>query len=276
MNIAFNNLNGALIKALSFSRANNIEIVSMFLGIAGIEFGDSINVLRNKLVESLEFDNIYVHGDLRSVVELGLENVDNGLVIISGTGFNMALKEKEKITNVGGWGYLADDYLSGFDLGKDALVYASRAINKVGEDTILVNLLEKELGNSLWYSMADIYSRGVSKVASFAKLVMHGYRMEDKICLEIINTRVNRLVETIKKLMINVEEKNLVLFGGIFENNKEIVDLIRSQLSDAYNIVVTNKKTVYGASKVAFKHSNLLLNDDFEKNFVNSYNEVSK
>ena len=274
MDIAFNNLNDALTRALIFSSENNIEIVSIFLGIAGIEFGDSIEVLKNKLISSLNYKNIYVDGDLRSVVELGLGDLDSGLVIISGTGFNMAFKNENKITNIGGWGYLADDYLSGFDLGKDALVYASRAINGVGKNTILVELLEKELSHTLWYSMANIYRGGVSKIASFSKLVMEAYKLNDEVAVNIVNNRVNYLVSTIESIMEKSSEKNVVLFGGIFEHNKVIVDSIMNKLGDNYNVSVTNKKTVYGATKVAFKYANIRLDNDFDNNFITSYKKV--
>lgn len=276
MDIAFNNLDKGLKDALSFSASNNIEVVSIFLGIAGIEFGNSMSVLKEKLIASLSYENIHVDGDLASVVELGLGELDYGLVIISGTGFNMALKDKTTITNIGGWGYMPDDYLSGFDLGKDALIYASRAINKVGEDTVLVELFEKELGHTLWYSMADIYKGGVTRVASFSKLVMQGYRRSDKVCTEIVNKRVDYLTSVIEKIMTNLKEKNIVLFGGVFEHNKEIVDRISNNLGNDYKISITTKKTVYGAVKVAFKYSSLELKEDFENNFISSYKEVSK
>ena len=276
METAFNNLNDALTKALSFSSENNIEIVSIFLGIAGIEFGDSISVLKDKLINSLSFDNIYVDGDLRSVVELGLGELNSGLVIISGTGFNMAYKNNDNIKNIGGWGYIADDYLSGFDLGKDALIYASRAINGIGENTILVDLFSKELKHSLWYSMAEIYSGGVSRVASFSRLVMEGYKLKDSVCLNIVNRRVDKLVNDIKNIMKEANEKNVVLFGGVFENNKVIVDSIANKLGEEYVITITNKKTIYGATRVAFKYANISLNKEFEDNFVSSYKKVKE
>ena len=275
MEIAFNNLNNGLSNALVFSKENDIEIVSIFLGIAGIEFGDSMTVLKEKLVDSLKLDNLYIHGDLASVVELGLGNLDKGLVIISGTGFNMALKDENQIINIGGWGYLPDDYLSGFDLGKDALIYASRAINGVGDNTILVDLFKRELGHDLWYSMADIYKGGITRVASFSKLIMEGYRNNDSVCLNIVNKRVDYLSSVISNKMNYIKGiKNVVLFGGIFENNKEIVDRLTNNLGSDYKISITTKKTVYGATMVAFRHSKLKLDDDFEDNFIKSYKEV--
>jgi N-acetylglucosamine kinase-like BadF-type ATPase len=273
MENAFNNLNLGLKRALSFSVINNTEIMAIFLGIAGIEFGDSINVLKDKLIKSLDFPSLYVNGDLASVVELGLGNLNSGVVVISGTGFNMAIKDNEKLINIGGWGYLADDYLSGYDLGKDALKYASFAINKVGKDTILVDLFNKELGNTLWYSMADIYKGGITKVASFSKLVMEGYRKNDEVCLQIVNSRVDHLSNVIKNNTISMKEKNVVLFGGVFENNKEIVDRLKANLSNEYKITITNKKTVYGATLVALKKANISVTKEIEDNFIKSYKE---
>ena len=54
------------------------------------------------------------------------------------------------------------------------------------------------------------------------------------------------------------------------------MDRISNNLGSEYKISITTKKTVYGAVKVAFKYSKLTLNDDFESNFLESYNEVSK
>ena len=76
--------------------------------------------------------------------------------------------------------------------------------------------------------------------------------------------------------MTNLEEKNIVLFGGIYENNKEIVERMMNNLGDQYKISITTKKTVYGAVKKAFKLSNTILDKTFEEQFMSSYNEVIK
>ena len=273
MDDAFSTLNSAIKEMLA---ETSIEVKKIFLLIAGIEFGDSKKILKERLANSIGIKDIHIDGDLASVKECGLGNRSDGIVIISGTGFNMAIKKDNEFTNVGGWGYLCDDYLSGFDLGKDALVYSSRAINGVGEKTILVDMLEKHFSNSLWYSMKEIYDNGIKGVASLSKLVVEAYKLGDSVAKNIIHTRVERLVNTIKSSNgISEEILPVVLFGGVFENNSFIVEMLKQKLGSNYHVSVSNSKTIYGAVSIGYKSYNL---DDknFYSNFDNSYKECLK
>ena len=274
MDSAFLTLKHGLEKMLEFVENKEIDILKIFLLIAGIEFGDSKELLKQRLVESLNFENIYIDGDLASVKESGLKDKDNGVVIISGTGFNMAIKRNNEFRNIGGWGYLADDYLSGFDLGKDALIRASNAINGVGKETILVDMLEKHFSNTLWFSMKEIYDSGIKGVASLSKIVIEAYKLNDVVAKEIVDSRVNKLAKIIKmntkKIVGNID---VVLFGGIFENNPLIVEKLSKKLSKKYILKVSNEKTIYGAISLGYRDLKLN-NKEFYLNFDNSYKGV--
>lgn len=272
MDNAFNVLFDGICLLMNVAKEENLDVEGILLAIAGIEFGDSKEVLKNKLIESLNFNNIKIDGDLASVKELGLSNDENGIVIISGTGFNMAIKKNNEFTNIGGWGYLADDYLSGFDLGKDALIYSSRAINKVGKDTILVDLLEEHFSNTLWYSMAEIYNKGIKGVASLSKLVVEAYKRNDEVAINIIDKRINSLANVILNNTNDVDSKiKVCLFGGIFENNPFIVEKLQSILKDNYTLQVTRSKTVYGSVALALRLFTGNVSDAFRVTFDNEY-----
>ena len=250
-----------------------VEVTSIFLAIAGIEFGNSKELLKQKLTESLNFNNIHIDGDLASVKELGLGNYKDGVVVIAGTGFNMAIKNNFNFSHVGGWGYLADDFFSGFDLGKEALVRASRAINGIDKDTQLISLLESHFNNSLWYSMAQIYNEGIKGVASLSRLVFEAYLNNDEVAKEIVDTRINKLVDIIKdKTSKIISPIRICLFGGIFENNSFIVDKMKALLGDSYIVEVTNRRTIYGAVSLGIK-SIKEPNEEFYINFNKSYKE---
>ena len=273
MDKTFLTLNNVLKEAIEYAKNVDVEIEKIFLLIAGIEFGDSKNILTEKLITSLNFENIHIDGDLASVKESGLKDVRDGVVVISGTGFNMAIKKNNEFTNIGGWGYLADDYLSGFDLGKDALIKCSMAINGVGNDTILVDLLEEHFGDNLWFSMKEIYDGGIKKVASLSKLVMEAYKQNDKVAKEIVDKRVIKLSKIIRRNTMYLKGNiKVVLFGGIFENNPEIVNLLSKKLKNKYLISISEEKTIYGAASLGGRK--LKINDDqFYINFNNSYKE---
>ena len=276
MEDSINKLEKVIKKFINIAKDNNLDIECIMLAIAGIEFGDSKEILKTQLMERLNFSNIYVEGDLASVVELGLSNLENGIVIISGTGFNMAIKKGCEHENVGGWGYLVDDYLSGFDLGKDALIYASKDINGVGESTVLSELLNKHFNSSLWYAMADIYEGGVKKVASLSRLVVEAYNIGDKVAKKIIESRIVKLSKVIKDKTKNViKPLNVVLFGGIFENNSFIVHLLKKELGSDYFLSVSNEKTIYGTVGLAIKKIESV-SEKFKFNFNKQYKERLK
>ena len=65
---------------------------------------------------------------------------------------------------------------------------------------------------------------------------------------------------------------DVILFGGIFENNPLIVEKLASMLGEKYNVNITKSKTVYGTVSIGYKSYNL--NDErFYINFDESYKE---
>ena len=266
-----------LIKALEkvFSRIDkyDLDIEGIVLGLAGVEFGNVADEIKQSLQEKFTDKKIVVTGDLASVIELHLDNKDRGCVIISGTGFNMAFKNEGIISTVGGWGYLPDDYISGFDLGKDALIYYSKAIDGVGENTCLINMLEKHYGNPLWQVMHEIYSRGIREVASLARYVLEGYVNNDNVCNKIIDERVNNLVRAIKS---KNDVMDIYLCGGIFEYNGFIVDKLKTLLGETYTLEVSTSKTIYGTVKLAMRELFSPVDDEFMKKFDMKYKELAR
>ena len=252
--------------------AGSVFLFVLALSIIILNFG-KVRATSDTILSYRDRETIYIDGDLASVKESGLKDVSDGVVVISGTGFNMAIKKNNKFTNIGGWGYLADDYLSGFDLGKDALIKCSMAINGVGNDTILVDLLEDYFGDNLWFSMKEIYDGGIKKVASLSKFVMEAYKQNDKIAKEIVDKRIIKLSKIIKRNTRDLKGRiKVVLFGGIFENNPEIVSLLSKKLKNKYLLSISKEKTIYGAVSLAARELKIN-NDQFYINFNNSYKE---
>lgn len=277
MEEAFGKLSISLKELISTCNEKELQLEGIFLGIAGIEFGDSKQVLKEKLIESLDYQNIVVDGDLASVKELGLGKLSDGIVVISGTGFNMSIKRGNEFQNIGGWGYLADDYLSGFDIGKEALVCASNSIDKVGEKTILVDMLENYYESSLWYAMARIYKEGIKGVAGLSKIVLEAYKQGDNVAKKIVNHRVDKVANIITE---NTKDMNkplrVALFGGIFQGQELVKNLLKEKLKEEYEIVVGEQKTIYGAVGLSMKINGYVANEEFFINFEKEYKKIQK
>lgn len=267
--ISIKRLEISIKKMMKVAKKYRLNLSNIFLGIAGVEFGNIAKVIKEALQQKLKFESIVVEGDLASVKELSLSELNNGAVIISGTGFNMSFKINGEFNNVGGWGYMPDNYLSGLDLGKDALIACSKAIDGIGQETCLVSLLETHFGNKLWYAMDEIYKSGIKGVASLSRYVVEGYLSGDKVSKSIIDTRIKNLVNTIKKKS-NEIGMNIYLCGGIFENNSFIVEKMQKLLGEDYKLILTTKKTIYGAVSLSRKKYTGI-NEDFYKIFDREY-----
>lgn len=81
------------------------------------------------------------------------------------------------LKHFGGRGYLLDKGGSGYHIGRDAICAAQDARDGIGEHTILTDLVEEKLGNTVWESIQDIYSKNQSYIASFTPCVFLAYEM---------------------------------------------------------------------------------------------------
>lgn len=63
------------------------------------------------------------------------------------------------LKHFGGRGYLLDKGGSGFHIGRDAICAAQDARDGTGKHTILTDLVEDKIGNTVWESIQDIYSK---------------------------------------------------------------------------------------------------------------------
>ena len=159
-------------------------------------------------------------------------------------------------------------------MGKDALIACSKAIDGVGDNTCLVEMLENHYQNRLWYAMDEIYRAGIKGVASLSKFVIDGYLKDDSVCKEIVDKRIELLANIIKQKTGEVST-DVYLCGGIFENNICVVEKLKSFLS-SYNVQITNQKTIYGAVSLAKKECKDFNYNDFYINFERDYKELSR
>ena len=129
------------------SKDVNLCNVSVFAGLAGGISGNNKTEI-NKFLSSFGFGVFGNGSDTDNALEISLKG-ENGVTVIIGTGIVAFAQVNGTKHRIGGWGYLIDKGGSGFNFGSDALNCALRAIDGRGGSQLILQLVEKKLGNPL-------------------------------------------------------------------------------------------------------------------------------
>ena len=89
-------------------------------------------------------------------------NDESDMVVISGTGSVVFVKENGNYTRIGGWGYLFDKAGSSYDIGKSALQVALYEEDFHKEPSAVTLLLRKELKSIFSVYKKFSYGRYIS------------------------------------------------------------------------------------------------------------------
>jgi len=153
-----------------------------------------------------------------------------GIIVISGTGSAAAgINRAGKYARAGGWGYLVDDEGSAYDVGRNALNRAFRAIDGRSPPTKLVPILTRRFGVKLLAeAQRRIYSDGMSvgEIARLAPLVSEA-AARDRICGEILADAGIRLAELVcavaRRLRMTNEHVSISVVGGNFKSGPPLL-----------------------------------------------------
>ncbi|MFC4409702.1 BadF/BadG/BcrA/BcrD ATPase family protein [Chungangia koreensis] len=197
-----------------------------FAGMAGV--GESNRQLEVKRLLSQQLPPetlVYIENDAVNALYSGTLG-QSGIVQISGTGaITIGKNETGEIARVGGWGYLFDDFGSGYDLGNQALQAVFQAYDGREYQTALT---EKVLNYFRVERVPDTIERIYSEehprtiIAPLSRIVVEAASEGDSIALRIIEKASRQMAESIitchNKLFAKEETVKVVLSGGVFTN----------------------------------------------------------
>lgn len=186
---------------------------------------------------------------MTSITSLPVEkNLDRCVAAISGTGMIIYANQNGNLKHFGGRGYLLDKGGSGYHIGRDAICAAQDARDGIGEHTILTDLVEEKLGNTVWESIQDIYSKNQSYIASFTPCVFLAYENGDKIAEQILKNNAACLAELINFAVDHYDVgKYVVASGGILKQKPAFREMLKEMLHPDIELDVPDYPPVYGA-----------------------------
>lgn len=198
---------------------------------------------------------------------------EDGVCLISGTGSYCCIKEKDKPrTYIGSSGYLLDTGGSGYFLGQQALIAAQRDLDGRGEKTILTEMIEKEVGESVVEHLPVIYAGGRPYIASFAGHIFNAYAQGDKVAKRIFDEGVQCYVESLEvAYKILKHPFKIGVGGGVFLHFSEYATAIAQRAPEGCTMVRLNMPAVYGSALEAVWNDGGEPDEQFRSNFNRTY-----
>ena len=223
------------------------KISGIFVGAAGLDSGNNTSKIKKMLKEKYPKVKIQCENDIYNVIACG-KNLDRCVAAISGTGMIIYANQNGNLKHFGGRGYLLDKGGSGYHIGRDAICAAQDARDGIGEHTILTDLVEEKLGNTVWESIQDIYSKNQSYIASFTPCVFLAHENGDKIAEQILKNNAACLAELINFAVDHYDVgKYVVASGGILKQKPAFREMLKEMLHPDIELDVPDYPPVYGA-----------------------------
>lgn len=223
-------------------------------------------------------DRISVDSDAINLLSSELADGD-GCCLICGTGSVCFVRCGEKITRIGGWGYLLDASGSGFSMGREALEAALRSHDGRGDATLLTGAVMEKLGGAPWDKLTELYEGGKPLIASFAPCVLQCADRGDRIAIEILfrqSVYLANCLDAAYRVVGDWERPlEVVLGGGLFQSSADLVSLLRQNVTVPVRLTLASAPPVFGAVWEAFRrHCETVTLPDYElfrENFLISY-----
>lgn len=198
--------------------------------------------------------------------------------VVCGTGCSSWVRKagEKQLIHCGGWGYLVDALGSGYALGRDAVRAAVRALDGRGPDTILLELVERELGTELTYGIPQLYAGGRRKIASLARLVFEGCSRGDEVSHQLVEQGAAYIAELIWVADSHMkEEYPVVMGGGIVKAFPQYLESIRAKAPSRARLILAEAPPVFGAAVEALRECGLTCSEEFQQGFMAEYDKIS-
>ncbi|WP_410769720.1 N-acetylglucosamine kinase [Fontibacillus sp. BL9] len=217
---AENNIALACLSALREAKLKRDEVTSAYFGLAGADREPDYRVLR-PIIARLGFPRHAIACDTMIAMRAGTDR-SYGAVVISGTGFNAAARNRAgEEVQYGGFGYLfGDGQGSGRDMANFVFRSAIRAWDGRGRPTLLHDMVLEATG---FASVPDMLNaaldEGYAPPLHLAELMFRAAGQGDEVAVGILAEQGvelgNAAAALIKRLGMEQEQFDVVLGGSV-------------------------------------------------------------
>ena len=244
---------------------------AVFAGIGGVSLEKYQKAIKSQLSERFH-TLVGADTDAANVLSMG-EDPDNSLAVICGTGSCVFVRKGAERYRVGGWGYLLDQAGSAYDVGKDALRRTLAAEDGLAEKTLLTELVANALGGNVFTNINTIYKNGRPFIADLARIVLEAAHQGDESALTILQENADRLGGLLAAAVRLYDAPGQAVAAGSFLKD----DIFRTMVQDVSGVSLwlPELPPVYGACVEAMRLCGLPIDENFLKNFTDSYRRIT-
>ena len=217
------------------------RISRIAVGLAGIEATNFRSRLEQTIATQLDCDDVSVMTDIELLL-LASSGERATIGVISGTGSVAVGRTRTgKSARSGGRGFLTGDAGSGFWIGQQGITAAIRALDHIGAETALVDLIGDLIGSrdpAKWTHFVYSDDRDPrTAVASCAPIVFSAADHGDAVAVEIIEraaTELAHLVQAVaSQLALADRSYDVVLAGSVLIHQPMARNSLLKNLSTA-------------------------------------------
>ena len=202
----------------------------------------------------------------------------DGCGMVCGTGSSLFVRiEGQPLRHIGGKGYLIDTGGSGFELGRDALCMAMRAVDGRCQGTILTELLADMLGEPVCDAVIPkVHRGGRPYIATLAAAVFAGRKAGDWACEEIFDRGASLMADLVWAAEPYFEGPfSVVMGGGIVANFPEYAQAIREKAPARARVRLQTAPPVYGAAVEAMWDAGIPVTEAVRTRFLKEYAQAA-
>ncbi len=190
-------------------------------------------------------------------------------VLICGTGsMAAAVDESGNQLHSGGWGYLLGDEGSGYSVALNAVKKILVELDEGKSGDIIINKFKEFFGVDTDEDILEkFYNPPIQRdeLAAFCRCVFDAYRNGSPLAAQVIEREADEAAALSKRILAKLPAGSpLFLFGGLFENSPEYIQLLNDRLS--INAQLLTYPPVIGAVCDALRNSGISPSEEFYNN----------
>lgn len=247
--------------------------MAVCLGMAGAGRPAEKCLIRETL-QRIGFDTRITVTDDAFTALYGGVGSDEGVILISGTGSICYGRDSLGQTRrAGGWGYIAGDEGSGYEIGLRALKHALRSLDGREASSLLADMVMEQVELTGMDVVQMVYrsGNGKSTIAQLAPLVDDAYARGDTFAKNILNYAVGELIISVKAVVEGLNLGNsrfqLALAGSVLQKSAFISEGVIRRMAEEYPLVSlfhAKNDAAWGAVQIALDR--IKCSDNFSQN----------
>lgn len=233
------------------------DLIVVSLGLAGADRENDRKIIGSVLAELGHSCHYLINSDAKIALAAGLKKAE-GIVLIAGTGsIAYGINKQGVAIRSGGWGQLASDEGSGYDIGRQALVRGIKAAEGRDKVTVLLDKIIEYLKLTSWEELIGyINNRTTTKtdIAAVAQVVTAAAAQHDQVACEILQQAGEDLAGLVKAVISRgfSEEKKVqvCVYGGIVSNVPLVRKHLAAALGEQAEVIIGEDQPVAGAVRL--------------------------